>query len=124
MSSAVITVIADNVVDDVLGVKEAAVMALEGLGGVRVTRVQIMEDEQIRMDGETGVVRKMSWDAPAGAEAPRRKPPVTIDCCYTCAWFCSDRKADASGKMQWGVCSNTGRALYEINKRCDKWKRG
>lgn len=58
MSSAVITVIADNVVDDVLGVKEAAVMALEGLGGVRVARVQIMEDEQMRMDGETGLVAK------------------------------------------------------------------
>lgn len=123
MSSAVITVIADNVVDDVLGVKEAAVMALEGLGGVRVTRVQIMGDEQMRMDGETGAARKTSWAAPAETAVSRGKPPVTIDCCYTCAWFCRDSKADASGKMQWGVCSNTGRALYEINKRCDNWKR-
>lgn len=54
MSSAVLTVVAGNVAGDALGVKEAAAMALEHLGGVRVTQVRIVEDEQLSINSAKG----------------------------------------------------------------------
>ncbi len=137
MRSAVITVVVDNVPGDVLGVKEAAAMALEGLGRVRVTQVQMVEDEQLRVDnaveqGETSV-----WTAfplkPCRRPAPQnrgtsprpayRKPPVTIDCCLSCARYKKDPGRNEDGKLHWGICVATGRPLHEVNKRCGGWVR-
>lgn len=137
MRSAVMTVVVDNVAGDVLGVKEAAVMALEGLGWVRVTQVKMVEDEQLRMDNAMEQDKKSVWTAPLKpcrqpapkneGTSPRpayRQPPVTIDCCLSCARYKRDPGRNEDGKLQWGICGATGRPLYEVNKRCGAWVRG
>ena len=47
MSSVVLTIAVDDLAAGPLGAKEAAVMALEPLGGVRVLRVEVREPEQL-----------------------------------------------------------------------------
>lgn len=49
MSCVLATVAIDDLAVEPLGVKEAVVMAVEYLGFVRVLRVEVREDEQMRM---------------------------------------------------------------------------
>lgn len=119
MSSAVLTVVAGNVAGDALGVKEAVAMALEHLGGVRVTQVRIVEDEQLSINSAKGT----AGGAAKPQSAAHRKPAVYIDCCCTCVRFAEERGADERGKLYWGICKRTGKPVYDMKNRCGAWAR-
>ena len=50
MSRVLLAIAIDDFMDGPQGAKEAAAMALEGLGRVQVLRVKIQEEEQLRME--------------------------------------------------------------------------
>ena len=128
MRRAVMAVELDDPLADPLGLKEAALMALEPLGGrARVTVVQITGEEQLAMAG-TGPSRP-ARPAPAGApaqggQAPARpRLPQEMECCLNCAHYRKGQRGNGGGALSWGACAADGKALDEVNRRCDFWAR-
>lgn len=54
MSRVLLAIAIDDFAAGPQGAKEAAAMALEHLGGVRVTQVRIVEDEQLSINSAKG----------------------------------------------------------------------
>ena len=133
MSGALIHIAVDDLAVEPLGVKEAVVMALEHLGGVRVLEIQLQEPKQTRMVGgafapsnsrpRTG---PKSPSPPPSGQAPvrsSRRPQTAMECCFNCACYRSDQNRDADGNPYWGVCGRTGRPVYDLKNRCGAWAR-
>lgn len=122
MRRTVMTVEMDDPLRDELGLKEAALMALEPLGGrIRVTVVRTVGDEQMSM---AGMAPKHSGQpAPVGQAPARPKPrvPTGLGCCLDCTHFRYEPGRDEAGKLLWGVCRFHGRPLRDANKRCNAW---
>lgn len=128
MTRTVMTVEMDDPLMEPLGLKEAAVMALEPLGGrVRVTVVRTIGEEQLTMAGaelerpsrpEPGRKPATSGQAPARA---RPRVPSGLGCCLDCAHFREEHWRGGDGTLLWGVCRRDGRWLAEANKRCAAW---
>lgn len=133
MSGALIHIAVDDLAVEPLGVKEAVVMALEHLGGVRVLEVQIQEPEQTRMAGGAFAPSNPRprpgpepSPPPPGGQAPvrgSRRPQTAMVCCYNCACYRSDRSQDTGGNWYWGVCGRTGQPVYDLKSRCGAWAR-
>ena len=126
MSRTVMTVEMDDPLMEPLGLKEAAVMALEPLGGrVRVTLVQTAGGEQMTMAGAAPARPSRPGPAPGGQAPTRPRPrvPAGLGCCLDCAHFREEHGRDSAGKLLWGVCRRSGRWLDEANKRCAAWAR-
>ena len=128
MTRTVMTVEMDDPLMEPLGLKEAAVMALEPLGGrIRVTVVRTIGEEQLTMAGaelerppRSGPGRK---PAPGGQAPTRPRPrvPAGLGCCLDCAHFREEHRRGSDGMLLWGVCRRDGRWLAEANKRCAAW---
>ena len=133
MSGALIHIAVDDLAVEPLGVKEAVVMALEHLGGVRVLEIQLQEPEQTRMAGDAFAPPnprprpgQKSPPPPPSGQAPvrsSRRPPTAMECHFICAHYRSDRNQDAGGNWYCGVCGRTGKPVYEIWKGCPAWAR-
>ncbi len=133
MSGALLHIAVDDLAVEPLGVKEAVVMALEHLGGVRVLEIQLQEPEQTRMAGDAFAPSKprprpgpKPSPPPPSGQAPvrgSRRPQTAMECCFNCARYRSDQNRDADGNPYWGVCGRTGEPVYEIGKRCPAWAR-
>lgn len=128
MTRTVMTVELDDPLNDELGLKEAAVMALEPLGGrVRVTVVRTIGEEQLTMAGAVperpsrpGPGRKPATSGQAPTR-PRPRVPAGLGCCLDCAHFREEHRRGGDGTLLWGVCRRDGRWRAEANKRCDAW---
>lgn len=128
MTRTVMTVELDDPLMEPLGLKEAAVMALEPLGGrVRVTVVRTIGEEQLTMAGADPVRPSRSEPgrkpAPGGQAPARPRPrvPSGLGCCLDCAHFREEHGRGSDGTLLWGVCRRGGRWLAEVNKRCTAW---
>lgn len=125
MSSVVMAIAVEDMAAGPLGVKEAAVMALEPLGNVRVLWVEDHEPEQLGLDG----VAPARPPAPVGGQAPagrgpsqpKRRRTEPMRCCNTCACFRESHGRDERGKLYWGTCRETGKPVYELKDRCRAW---
>lgn len=132
MSRAVLTIAVEGpITSDPLGIKEAAVMALEHLGWAKVTRVEVEDEEQLSVLGEAKrPPRAVSVSVPTSAPAPAPIPPrpadkpksqTAMECCFSCACYRSEPGRDAAGMQFWGVCGRTGQAVYDLKNRCGGW---
>lgn len=135
MSYAVMTVAVDDMMVDPMGVKEAAVMALEPLGRAFVLRVETYEPEQLGLEGivparppapRTSPERAKSQGGQAPAASvpakPSRKAPTAIVGCRTCAHFREEHGWDESRQGYWGQCEKTGERVYKLWAQCGAWK--
>ena len=126
MSSVVMAIAVDDMAAGPLGVKEAAVMALEPLGGVRVLWIEDHEPEQLGLAG----LAPAQPPAPAGGQAlpgrvpaqQKRRRPVAMASCLSCGCFWESHGQDERGKLYWGICRNTSKPVYELSARCAAWK--
>ena len=128
MTRTVMTVEMDDPLMEPLGLKEAAVMALEPLGGEKRGRAaRRVGEEQLAMAGaemerpsrpEPGRKPATSGQAPARA---RPRVPSGLGCCLDCAHFREEHWRGGVGTLLWGVCRRDGRWLAEANKRCAAW---
>jgi len=129
MSGALLHIEVDDLTVEPLGVKEAVVMALEHLGGVRVLEVQIQEPEQLGMAGGAfAPSRPKPKPAPSqrGGQAPARRSPqpqTAMVCCYTCGCYRSGSGRDPGGNPYWGTCGRTGQLVRDLKERCSAWTR-
>lgn len=115
MTRTVMTVEMDDPLMEPLGLKEAAVMALEPLGGrVRVTVVRTIGEEQLTMAGA-------ELERPSRPEPGRKPATLGLGCCLDCAHFREEHWRGGDGTLLWGVCRRDGRWLAEANKRCAAW---
>lgn len=135
MSYTVMTVAIDDMTVDPLGVKEAALMALEPLGRAFVLRVEAHEPEQLGIEGvaptrhpapRTSAERATlsGGQAPAAgtpAKASRRAPAAIVGCC-NCACFCKEHGWDENRQGYWGWCGKTGERVYKLWAQCGAWK--
>lgn len=128
MRRVVMAVEMDDPLEDPLGLKEAAVMAMEHLGGrTRVTVVRVLGDEQLAIAGVTPGRPAPAGKPARGGQAPARPKPRAaekMECCLDCAHFRKEPRRDSAGALLWGVCQRDGRWLDEANKRCAAWEKG
>lgn len=119
----------DDAAVEPLGVKEAMVMALKHLGGVRVLSVELQEPEQMRMAGDTVAPSRPKpkpAPSPRGGQAPARRPPqpqTAMECCDSCGYFRLAKGWDLEGTPYWGICGRTRRPVYDLKDRCHAWER-
>ena len=133
MSGALLHIAVDDLAVEPLGVKEAVVMALEHLGGVRVLEIQLQEPEQTRMAGDAFAPSKLGprpgpkpSPPPPSGQAPvrsSRRPQTAMECCDSCAYFRSARGWDSKGNPYWGTCERTGRLVGDLKEHCPAWAR-
>ena len=140
MSCMIMTIAVDSPSVGPQGAKEAAAMALEPLGGVRVLKVDVREPEQMlvgAMVPESQSQPPASIDrrtpaapdgqAPAGRlpAAQRRRSPCRtgMACCMTCDFYRQEPGKDEQGKVRWGTCEQTGRPVHRLIDRCGAYVR-
>lgn len=136
MSDALITIAIKDMTVEPLGVKEAAVMALEHLGGVQVLQVEVREPEQMKLGGAATERRtspchtppaRQDPDKPASAHPapgrPKRSVPTDMFCCLTCASFQKEHGQDAAGSFYWGKCGQSQKLVYSLRDQCEGWER-
>lgn len=128
MSSAIVTIEIEDLGVDAQGVKEAAVMALERLGGARVLHVDVREPEQLGMDGAaahpSAPPRRPSSGASREAPKPRQGRPGLggVPCCMNCGHYHMGAGNGENGQLYWGVCREAGRPVYKLLDRCGAWR--
>lgn len=135
MSYTVMTVAIDDMTVDPLGVKEAALMALEPLGRAFVLQMETHEPEQLGIEGITPTRHPAPCTSterakPSGGQAPAagtpakpsRKAPTAIVGCRTCAHFREEHGWDESRQGYWGWCGKTGERVYKLWAQCGAWK--
>lgn len=115
-----------------IGIKEAIAMDVEKYGDVQVLRVDILEPEQMALDGVVPEQRTAPAPVPPGGRAqpassepepcgPRRPRQVSMACCLNCECYRQEAGVDEGGKFRWGVCRLTGRAVRNLKDQCGSW---
>lgn len=130
MSGALLTIAVDDLAVELLGVKEAAVMALEHLGGVRVLAVEVREDEQLGLAGmhparpaaPPSCPRRDDGQAQSSvAGHTKRSVPKRATGCFNCAHYQKDPGWDDARQGFYGRCAKSGRRVYKLFDLCGKW---
>lgn len=113
-----------------LAAKEAAVMRLEPLGGVRVLTVEGREDEQLGLEGMSHArpatspsrPRRDNGQAQSGtAGRSKRSAPNRAIGCFNCAHYRKDPGWDDAGQGFYGRCVKSGRRVYKLFDLCERW---
>ena len=112
------------------GAKEALVMAVEHLGGVRVLSMELREAEQMRMDGAAPAspaappVRSKGKDGQArdgAASRPKRSAPNRAIGCFNCAHYRKTPGWDGAGQAFYGWCALSDPRVYKLFDLCRGW---
>ena len=106
------------------GAKEAVAMALEGLGGARVTEVRCVGD-QMALDG-TGARPEPDPPTPRPRDgerkAGRRGSPFRA--CLNCGARSGEPGTLVGGKLAYGVCAVSLDPVRDLHGLCPRWTAG
>lgn len=112
---------------DPLGAKEAAAMAVESLGGVRVLSVEVLEDEQLELGGMTPVCAAVlhdrcrdggGQDQDGRGRQPAHSQPKRLTACANCAHYRQGPGWDNAGQAFYGRCAKSGNPVYKLFDQC------